>query len=40
MLGPSLPLKAEKPAELEAQTYGKAGGDEDVKTVSVEEKIC
>jgi hypothetical protein len=39
MLGPSLALTAEEPADLEKQTYGKAGGDEDVK-MSVEEKIC
>jgi hypothetical protein len=40
MLGHSLPLTAEEPADLEKQTYGKAGGDKDVNIVSVEEKIC
>lgn len=40
MLGPSLPLTAEEPADLEKQTYGKAGGDENVNIVSVEEKMC
>jgi len=40
MLGPSLPLTAQEPADLEKETYGKAGGNEVVKIVSVKEKVC
>jgi hypothetical protein len=40
MMSSSLPLTAEELADLEKQTYGKAGGDEDVKIVSAEKKIC
>ena len=40
MLGPSLPLTAEEPADLEKQMHGKAVGDEDVKIMSAEKKIC
>jgi hypothetical protein len=40
VLGPSLPLTAEESTDLEKQAHGKAGGDDDIKILSVEEKVC